>query len=218
MDKNNTLNVLRLISAVFVIIYHSCPLTGNFSSLFGILAGIGIGTFFIISGYFIIQSWFSDPTPSRFLWKRLLRLVPELAAMVIFPIFFIGPINTRLPLKEYFFDIHVWLYFGVILVLTHYLDKGKQSMTNQLKAVVKIDKSNTLDVLRLISAVIVRFHHSYGLTRNSEGLFDISGRIAVGTFFTISGYVIAQSWFSDPTPYYAGTQPSLMKTQKSIIL
>ena len=104
MDKNNTLNVLRLISAVFVIIYHSCPLTGNFSSLFGILAGIGIGTFFIISGYFIIQSWFSDPTPSRFLWKRLLRLVPELAAMVIFPIFFIGPINTRLSLQEYFFD------------------------------------------------------------------------------------------------------------------
>jgi len=116
-DRNNTLDILRLMAAVFVILNHSYPLTGNIGILCGVLGGgIAVGTFFTISGYVIAQSWFSDPTPSRFLWKRVLRLVPGLVAVVIFTIFIIGPINTSLSLQEYFFNIHTWMYLLVILL------------------------------------------------------------------------------------------------------
>jgi peptidoglycan/LPS O-acetylase OafA/YrhL len=115
IERNNTLDLLRLMSAVFVILHHSYPLTGN-SSLFSALGAIAVSTFFIISGYLISQSWFSDPTPSRFLWKRLLRIMPGLVAVVIFAILIIGPINTSFPLREYFFNINTWIYLGAISV------------------------------------------------------------------------------------------------------
>ena len=114
-ERNNTLDLLRLMSAVFVILHHSYPLTGN-SSLFSALGAIAVSTFFIISGYLISQSWFSDPTPSRFLWKRLLRIMPGLVAVVIFAILIIGPINTSFPLREYFLNINTWIYLGAISV------------------------------------------------------------------------------------------------------
>src|SRR5271157_4731587 len=115
--RNNTLDVLRLISAVFVIFHHSYPLTGN-PSMFAYLGTIAVSTFFVISGYVIAQSWFSDPTPLKFFWKRMLRLVPGLAAVLIFTIFIIGPINTSLPLKEYFFNINTWKYSIVIFIFS----------------------------------------------------------------------------------------------------
>jgi len=115
IDRNNTLDALRLISAVFVILHHSYPLTGH-CSRFSILGGIGVSIFFIISGYLIIQSWCSDPTPLKFFWKRLLRIVPGLAVVAIFTIFVIGPINTNLPLREYYFNINTWMYSTIILI------------------------------------------------------------------------------------------------------
>jgi peptidoglycan/LPS O-acetylase OafA/YrhL len=65
INKNNTLDVLRLIAAMFVILHYSYPLTGNFSP-FSTLGDIAVSIFFIISGYVIVQSWYSDPTPLRF--------------------------------------------------------------------------------------------------------------------------------------------------------
>ena len=101
IERNNTLDFLRLISAIFVILHHSYPLTGN-NSLLSVLGAIAVSTFFVISGYLVSQSWFSDPTPSRFLWKRILRIVPGLVTVVIFTIIIIGPVNTSLPVREYF--------------------------------------------------------------------------------------------------------------------
>lgn len=122
IERNNTLDVLRLISAVFVILHHSYPLTGN-SSLLSTLGAIGVSTFFIISGYLISQSWFSDPSPSRFLWKRILRIVPGLIALSIFTIIFIGPINTNLSMREYFFNTATWKY-----LTTTFIFMGGQSL------------------------------------------------------------------------------------------
>jgi peptidoglycan/LPS O-acetylase OafA/YrhL len=115
IERNNTLDFLRLISAIFVILHHSYPLTGN-ESILSALGAIAVSTFFVISGYLISQSWFSDPTPSRFLWKRVLRVVPGLTTVVIFSIFIIGPVNTSLPLRDYFLDINTWKYLKTIFI------------------------------------------------------------------------------------------------------
>ncbi len=113
--RNNTLDFLRLISAIFVILHHSYPLTGNSSQL-SVLGPIAVSTFFVISGYLVSQSWFSDPTPSIFLWKRILRIVPGLFAMAIFTITIIGPLNTSLPLSEYYLNIYTWKYLATIFI------------------------------------------------------------------------------------------------------
>ena len=115
IERNNTLDFLRLMSAIFVILHHSYPLTGN-NSLISLLGAIAVSTFFVISGYLVSQSWFSDPTPSRFLWKRVLRIVPGLVTVVIFTIIIIGPVNTSLPVREYFFNVNTWKYLANIFI------------------------------------------------------------------------------------------------------
>lgn len=117
IERNNTLDFLRLMSAVFVILHHSYPLTGN-NSLLAALGAIAVSTFFVISGYLVSQSWFSDPTPSRFLWKRVLRIIPGLVTVVIFTIIIIGPVNTSLPVREYFFNVNTWKYLANMFIFT----------------------------------------------------------------------------------------------------
>ena len=115
IERNNTLDFLRLMSAIFVILHHSYPLTGN-NSLISLLGAIAVSTFFVISGYLVSQSWFSDPTPSRFLWKRVLRIVPGLVTVVIFTIIIIGPVNTSLPMRDYFYNVNTWKYLTNIFI------------------------------------------------------------------------------------------------------
>lgn len=64
------------------------------------------------------------------------------------------------------------------------------------------------DGLRLLAASAVLFSHSYALvpTGQTEPLVELTGGrlglggIAVLTFFAMSGYLVTQSWSSDPSP------------------
>lgn len=60
--------------------------------------------------------------------------------------------------------------------------------------------SNNFDFLRLLAAYMVLFSHQFAVTGQAEP--DISfqklGRIGVLIFFSISGYLVAQSWKRDP--------------------
>lgn len=117
INRNNTLDVLRLIAAMFVMLHHSYPLTGNFSP-FSTSGDIAVSIFFIISRCVIVQSWYSEPTPLRLFQKRMLRITPGLVSMVIFSILVIGPINTSSSLQEYFFNINTWMHSEAISIFT----------------------------------------------------------------------------------------------------
>lgn len=64
------------------------------------------------------------------------------------------------------------------------------------------------DGLRLLAASAVLFGHSYALARagGAEPLLELTGgnlglgEVAVLTFFAMSGYLVTQSWISDPSP------------------
>ena len=76
----NSFDLLRLLAAVAVIFHHTAPLTGHpvqrlFSTDFGEL---GVGVFFVISGYLVTASWRRAPDLWAFLKKRLLRIEPAL--------------------------------------------------------------------------------------------------------------------------------------------
>lgn len=76
--RRNSLNVIRLVLAASVIMWHSF-FVGGFdrpSELFAFGGQLGVDCFFAISGYLITQSWVRNPSAGRFLWHRALRLLP----------------------------------------------------------------------------------------------------------------------------------------------
>lgn len=60
---------------------------------------------------------------------------------------------------------------------------------------------NEFDTLRIVAAVAVIFSHHFALTRTPAPVwlnFGMVGGVAVMTFFTISGYLVMQSWQREP--------------------
>lgn len=108
----NSFDLLRLLAAVAVIFHHVAPLSGRpvlrlFSTDFGEL---GVGVFFVISGYLVTASWRRAPELWPFLKKRLLRIEPALVASLAVTVLVFGAFATSLPLADYFRAPQVWLY------------------------------------------------------------------------------------------------------------
>jgi peptidoglycan/LPS O-acetylase OafA/YrhL len=108
----NSFDLLRLLSAIAVIFHHDAPLAGEpirrfFSTDFGEL---GVGVFFVISGYLVTASWRRAPALWPFLKKRLLRIEPALVVSLAVTALVLGAAVTSLPLADYFRTPQVWLY------------------------------------------------------------------------------------------------------------
>ncbi len=65
-----------------------------------------------------------------------------------------------------------------------------------------VNRDNNFDVLRLLAAAMVLVSHAFPLAgRHEPGLWatsDTLGFVGVLIFFSISGFLIAQSWIADP--------------------
>lgn len=114
MKHDNAFDALRLFAALLVIFGHAFRLTGQAGPAFaGVnVATTGVKIFFVVSGYLVATSWLRDPHPGRFLRRRLLRIVPGLAAVVVLTAFVLGPMITSLPASSYFADQRTWLYLA----------------------------------------------------------------------------------------------------------
>ncbi|WP_186134203.1 acyltransferase family protein [Burkholderia gladioli] len=96
-------DAIRLIAALVVLYGHAYPLTGSeLPPMFGNeVATLAVKVFFAISGYLVIESWRRDPSPSRYLQRRMLRIFPGLAVAVLLSTFVLGPLVSTLPLGDY---------------------------------------------------------------------------------------------------------------------
>jgi peptidoglycan/LPS O-acetylase OafA/YrhL len=121
----NNITLIRHVAAFFVLITHSYALTGHFSGepLLQISGGaisfskIGLILFFFISGFLITQSLVTSSGIGRFIWKRFLRIYPALIVVVFLTVFVLGPLVTRIPVKQYFSGSETWQYLsGATLV------------------------------------------------------------------------------------------------------
>jgi peptidoglycan/LPS O-acetylase OafA/YrhL len=106
MTKQNNFDFIRFICAIFVVISHSYDLSGESESYIWInqathsqfvFAQIGLGGFFVISGYFIFQSLERSQSIFEYFKKRFLRVFPGLLVMlgltlVLVPFIHIGGI------------------------------------------------------------------------------------------------------------------------------
>jgi peptidoglycan/LPS O-acetylase OafA/YrhL len=83
------------------------PLSASLSMSLGTLAVI---SFFIISGFFISQSFDNSPSLLAFAVARILRVYPALMAVLLLTTLVIGPSFTRLSAWQYFFNTETLSY------------------------------------------------------------------------------------------------------------
>jgi peptidoglycan/LPS O-acetylase OafA/YrhL len=112
MNSRNSFDLLRLLAAAAVIAFHAAPLAGLAPWSIGQvnLGALGVGAFFVISGYLVTDSRVRTGSLQAFLAKRVLRIEPGLIASLVVTAFVIGAFATTLPLGEYLRRKEVYLY------------------------------------------------------------------------------------------------------------
>lgn len=88
----NGFNLVRLVCALAVVVFHAATLHPTAPSRDPIstllaphsdLGALAVGIFFVISGMFVSRSWMSDPHLGRFFVRRVARIVPGLCACLL---------------------------------------------------------------------------------------------------------------------------------------
>lgn len=125
MKFQNNLNVVRFFAAMLVLYGHSFVFLGLPEPLFLgwiPLGPLGVYIFFSISGYLVTESWDRDPSAFRFLMRRILRIIPGLAVVILLSVFILGPIVTTISMKDYFASPHTMRYIeNIWLKISFYL-------------------------------------------------------------------------------------------------
>jgi peptidoglycan/LPS O-acetylase OafA/YrhL len=116
MTHHNNFDFLRLAAASMVVVFHSYVLSGHIEQEplrargFVDFGTLGVAIFFVVSGYLVTGSYQRDPQVRQFLVKRLLRIIPGLAVVLLASAFVIGPLVTSANLVDYFQNGQTWLY------------------------------------------------------------------------------------------------------------
>jgi peptidoglycan/LPS O-acetylase OafA/YrhL len=126
MHIKNNFDGVRLAAALAVLTSHQFWIAGHPEPLtFGpmTLGGLAVLVFFSISGYLVASSWVADPKPWRFAARRLLRIWPAYAVVVVCTSLWIGMTDSR-PLadtaawmfvsKHLFFHSFEWDFFPAL--------------------------------------------------------------------------------------------------------
>lgn len=105
--RDNNFEFLRLLAAVFVVLFHCFALTGRWTQepLWKLapelnLGAVGVKIFFVISGFLVTRSWLARESATSFAVARLLRIYPALVAATLFTIVLAG-LSSRLSWAEF---------------------------------------------------------------------------------------------------------------------
>lgn len=114
--RDNNFNLLRVTAAGAVLVSHAFPISVGYgaaeplsASLSMTLGGLGVISFFVISGFFISQS-FENNSLLRFFMARLLRIYPALLVVLLFSALVIGPLFTQLSIRDYLTNAYTISY------------------------------------------------------------------------------------------------------------
>jgi peptidoglycan/LPS O-acetylase OafA/YrhL len=114
---------LRIFLATGIIAWHAASLSGHLeaarASVFWFSEYMLVPMFFALSGFLVAGSSMRLST-RNFLLNRAARILPALAADIVFAALFIGPLVTTLPAKQYFTDATFFSYFLNIVGWMHY--------------------------------------------------------------------------------------------------
>jgi peptidoglycan/LPS O-acetylase OafA/YrhL len=114
---DNRFDILRLLAAWLVLLSHCFPLGARpqsepmLSTLgFDTLGGVGVGVFFVLSGYLVTLSLERSPHLLEFARRRALRIYPGLIAICLLSVFVLGPLMTTWPTAAYWRHPVTWQY------------------------------------------------------------------------------------------------------------
>ena len=103
--RRDNFGVLRLAAATAVLVSHAFRLTGSIEPVAAVtgetLGDVAVAVFFAVSGFLVAGSWCRDPRLRRFLLRRARRIWPGLAVAVVFAVYVVGPLFTRLAPADY---------------------------------------------------------------------------------------------------------------------
>ncbi|HIV70494.1 MAG TPA: acyltransferase [Candidatus Aquabacterium excrementipullorum] len=118
----NNFDLLRLVAAADVMALHIYDLTAapELSWLHWIDTRLALCTFFIISGYLVFQSFEQTPRLGRYADKRLRRIVPAYAVVIVLSVL-VGALVTRLPWADYWHSGTTWRYLVTNLAFLNFL-------------------------------------------------------------------------------------------------
>jgi peptidoglycan/LPS O-acetylase OafA/YrhL len=115
--RENNFNLLRVIAAGAVLVSHAYPISSGpatpepLARVLGMNLGtLAVLTFFLISGYFISQSFHNRRSLVEFVVARALRIYPGLLAVLVLTVFVLGPVFTKIGLADYFLDRETLFY------------------------------------------------------------------------------------------------------------
>jgi len=108
----NSFDILRVAAALAVIFHHTFPLNGRppFKLLGADFGALGVGIFFVVSGYLVTASFRRSNGALAYFVRRSLRIWPGLVISLIFTAVVLGPLVTTLPAADYFSDPQTALY------------------------------------------------------------------------------------------------------------
>lgn len=116
-SRDNNFNLLRMTAASAVLVSHAYPLSLGVGAaeplstyLSMSLGTLAVISFFIISGFFISQSFDNSSSLLAFAVARILRIYPALLTVLLLTTMVIGPLCTRLSPWQYFFNTETLSY------------------------------------------------------------------------------------------------------------
>ena len=101
--RANGLNLIRLVLASLVIVWHSYPLTGTgigYAPLRQLAEEVPVDGFFAISGFLIAGSWLRNPDARSYVSARFLRIFPAFWVCLVVTAFVIAPLAIWLSSAE----------------------------------------------------------------------------------------------------------------------
>ncbi len=127
LDKQNGFgqgfDFLRIFLATGIIAWHTAQLSGHLemarASVFWFSEYMLVPMFFALSGFLVAGSSMRL-SAKNFLLNRAARIVPALAADIVFAALLIGPLVTTLPARLYFTDPAFFRYFFNIVGWMHF--------------------------------------------------------------------------------------------------
>ena len=113
--RNNSMNIMRLLTALAVIYGHASAVTGRgpgdiFLQFVGykFIGGVAVDIFFVLSGFLITASALSAKGLRYFIASRVLRIFPALIVCCLLSVFVLGPLLTVS--DEYWQSSATWRY------------------------------------------------------------------------------------------------------------
>lgn len=119
VSKSNAFNFLRLVCCLIVIYEHCAVLSGTDFPCYD-LRGIAVNVFFILSGFWVTQSFLKSDSIKSYAIKRCKKILPQYWLVVLVCALGLSAFSV-LPLREYFCDGSFYKYLAANILALNFI-------------------------------------------------------------------------------------------------